>query len=151
MSHKRKCVLDGTIYEYCPNCSGYNSNEKWRLIYCSDNCRQIDHIRDDYKSGRIDLNTAKSEMRKYNVPNLNKIMDWAKETIKEILSEDNSLIEEKVSKIDNEIISDVNKRKRKNKKSNNNETIVNEDLENIETPTIKKNIDVEINDILEGI
>lgn len=130
MSHVRKCILDGTKYEYCPNCSGYNSNEKWRLIYCSDNCRQIDHIRDAYKSKKISVEEAKKQLSNYDVPSIENILDWAKPIIEEILKDTTSTVIEELEVSTEETPEPTFTRKRgkKNKKLFN-EEIVNENLE----------------------
>lgn len=44
MAKKRKCIICGTKYEYCRNCSRYNPEETWRNLFCSENCMNIFNI-----------------------------------------------------------------------------------------------------------
>ncbi len=44
MSNKtRKCVVCGTEFEYCPR-SCREAKNRWRFIYCGDNCHDIFNI-----------------------------------------------------------------------------------------------------------
>lgn len=51
MSKGRICIVDKTEYQYCPNCPGYNPSEKWRFVYCSDNCKKIYEACEGFRNG----------------------------------------------------------------------------------------------------
>lgn len=102
MEHERHCIVSPTkhIYSYCPHCGQYNKNEKWRLIYCSENCKNIYHICDDFKNSKISVSEAYSELSKYEIPNMEDINEVIKSTVTEILEEGRP---KKKKKIVNEI------------------------------------------------
>ena len=71
MAHERKCIVDSKIYQYCPRCREYNSDEKWRLIYCSEDCKNADEILKQFKAGQITASKAKKALAKYNIDTTN--------------------------------------------------------------------------------
>lgn len=56
------CILCNKAYKYCEACpSKYNITETWRNIFCCENCREVYHIYDLMKGGKItDKNAGKS-------------------------------------------------------------------------------------------
>lgn len=43
----RTCFVCRNQYKYCPTCGGDDPKETWRFLYCSENCREIEHIWED--------------------------------------------------------------------------------------------------------
>lgn len=69
--NNRKCICCNKEYRYCNRCSGFDETETWRMIYCSDNCRQLYHIYDDIKAGKIQYKDAKKRMKDLDTSKLN--------------------------------------------------------------------------------
>lgn len=44
---KRMCFVCGQEYNYCPNCGRGDARDTWKYLYCSDNCRTVEHIWED--------------------------------------------------------------------------------------------------------
>lgn len=90
---ERKCIIDGTIYKYCPHCSNYNSNEKWRLIYCSENCMNIHKVYDAYKAKKIDKVEAKNRLAECDLSNYGNISAFIKEVLDEVVESEKAVKE----------------------------------------------------------
>lgn len=82
MDKARTCIVCGKKYNYCPHCRSYNPYETWRMIYCSNNCRNVFHIFDDYRANKVDAKEAYEKISKYNLDNLT---DLVNDTVKEIV------------------------------------------------------------------
>lgn len=67
MSHERKCIVDGTIYEYCPHCGSDGSKETWKMIYCSETCREVDGILKKFKAGKYDAPATRVKLEKFHL------------------------------------------------------------------------------------
>lgn len=63
MAHERKCIVDLKEYKYCNRCGGYNSEETWRFIFCSENCKNIYAIVDKFLAGSIDAIKAQELLK----------------------------------------------------------------------------------------
>lgn len=48
MAKKRECIICGTKYKYCRNCSQYDPEETWRNLFCSENCKDIFNIASEH-------------------------------------------------------------------------------------------------------
>ena len=59
----RTCVVCGREYSYCPHCEKDRNDETWRMVYCSNDCREVFKTVVDYKNGRIDGNAANGRLR----------------------------------------------------------------------------------------
>lgn len=68
MDKTRICCIDNTSYEYCPRCGKSNPNEKWRFLYCSEDCKELDRIVREYKNKTITIEKANEELKKIKVP-----------------------------------------------------------------------------------
>ena len=101
MATNRKCIVcpDKHHYKYYSNCSGYNSKETWRYLYCSENCRSIYDIATRFSRGKITELEAKKELENYDLTDLEFYNPTIKKEIKDILS-----YEEIVEKKENEEI-----------------------------------------------
>lgn len=60
---KRKCVICGTIYEYCPNCSADNDKPAWMASFHDENCKQIYRITSNYIGKAISKEEAKQQLQ----------------------------------------------------------------------------------------
>lgn len=62
-----KCIVDQKIYKYCPNCD--KRREPWRALYCSENCKDIYAVIEDYAFGRLDAYSAKVKLENLDLSN----------------------------------------------------------------------------------
>ena len=61
----KTCILCGKQYKYCEGCPGkYNVLETWRNIFCSENCREVYHVFDLLKAGKMTEKNANKELKK---------------------------------------------------------------------------------------
>lgn len=65
MARMRKCICDGTEYEYCPDCTKFSNAPTWKASFCSEKCRNIYNTVEKFAFKYIDAETA-LEMLKEN-------------------------------------------------------------------------------------
>lgn len=41
MAYERSCALCGGKYQYCPHCSDFDSEPKWKTMFHDNNCKTI--------------------------------------------------------------------------------------------------------------
>ena len=70
--HERTCLC-GNKYNYCPQCDEYKHMEPWHLVYCSENCKDIDIILSNWGAGVIDSDTARTLLK---TKDLSRIEFW---------------------------------------------------------------------------
>lgn len=88
MALDRKCIVcpDKHHYKYCSNCSGYNSKETWRFLYCSQNCKEIYSIASDFVNGKLTGLEAKHKLEKLDLSDLEFYHSVIKKNIEDILA-----------------------------------------------------------------
>lgn len=88
MALDRKCIVcpDKHHYKYCSNCSGYNSKETWRFLYCSQNCKEIYSIATDFVNGKLNGLEAKHKLEKLDLSDLEFYHSVIKKNIEDILA-----------------------------------------------------------------
>ena len=69
MSKFRKCVVCGSTYKYCPNCSEYENIGRWHNLYCSENCRDINYLYREYKTKTKPLSYLTKTLKKCDLTN----------------------------------------------------------------------------------
>lgn len=96
MALDRKCIVcpDKHHYKYCSNCSGYNSKETWRFLFCGENCRGIYDIATRFVSGKITGLQAKKELKNFDLSDLEFYHSIIKKNIMDILSFEEIIKEE---------------------------------------------------------
>ena len=67
MSKKRRCIVCDTSYEFCMRCNRVPSDEYWRNIYCSQDCREIFKTCSRFEGGAITADEAYEKLIQYNV------------------------------------------------------------------------------------
>lgn len=100
----RTCYICNTQYNYCPRCS---NEPTWKLVYCSDNCKQIRYILDEVKAGVTKASEAKEALDKLDLSKDN-FKDFVKAEIAYINANSTSKKSTKAKKKD-EIIDDGDK------------------------------------------
>lgn len=88
MAHEKKCIVCGTQYKYCNHCSEYNSEETWRHLFCSENCKGIFDIYMKTRDGVISKEEAIRKIKKFDLSNIENFSNQVKPAIKSLLEEE---------------------------------------------------------------
>lgn len=95
MPAQRKCVVDATLYDYCPRCgSKDDATQTWRVNFCSENCREIYKTVNAYTHKKITVGQAKAELSKLDTVKLPDYADAIKVAIVEIMADSTAPIVE---------------------------------------------------------
>jgi predicted nucleic acid-binding Zn ribbon protein len=86
MRGDRKCVVCGSHYNYCPVCGKNDPYATWRYIYCSEDCRKLFNIANNWVSKKISSEYAKEQLKTITVPPLNRIQSTIRKNIEQIQS-----------------------------------------------------------------
>lgn len=86
MAKIRTCMVDRKQYTYCPKCGKDNPNETWRFLFCSDNCRQIYHVVEDYKKEKISISEANSKLNNFSITDKENLGEYIIAPLTEILN-----------------------------------------------------------------
>lgn len=85
MAAPRKCVICKTEYSYCPHCGKDDPTKTWMTTFCSENCREIYKVCNEFTHKRITANQAKKKLDKYEVGDYEKYAPTISSAIKEIM------------------------------------------------------------------
>ena len=96
MRHERRCQICGEVYQYCPNCSDYDDQPRWRFMFDNENCLNIYGVLNEYKAGMIDAKAAKARLDKLDMSKKNSFEKGFKKIVNAIYAE-----ESKNNKINN--------------------------------------------------
>lgn len=87
MARIRTCIIDGKKYKYCPRCAEYINEPSWKMIYCSDNCKDIDIIVNEYSFDHLTKDEAKEKLENCDLSNIENFNDEIKDAVKSIISD----------------------------------------------------------------
>ncbi len=62
MRNERTCVICGKTYEYCPNCSAYDNEPRWKFLFDTKTCKDIYGVLNAYKAESISADQARSKL-----------------------------------------------------------------------------------------
>lgn len=90
MRGKRTCILCGKVYQFCPSCRiGGDPSETWRMLYCSDNCRKVFNILNDYHVGKkISKAEAKEKLKHCDMSHVEEYTEQWQAVIADICMEE---------------------------------------------------------------
>ena len=86
--HNHTCIICGSEYTFCPNCSEYDKFPRWMNIFCSENCHDIFEVANNFSHGIIDKEAAKEVLKDIDLSKKAKYTGGVKKAINEIISED---------------------------------------------------------------
>ena len=86
MPSPRKCIVCRKEYYYCPTCGHVNPTETWKNSFCSQNCRSIFKICQDYVGGEIKPAEAKKKLQELDLSRLDKFAKIIGGNVVDILS-----------------------------------------------------------------
>jgi hypothetical protein len=64
---KRICKVDGTVYDYCPNCDKYQNEPKWKVSFCCENCRSVFNTLVDNSVGKLTKKQTRNALSKLDL------------------------------------------------------------------------------------
>lgn len=67
MNKKKKCIVCGNEYDYCPRCAAYASLPTWKNEFDKEDCKNLYYLINKYVFKHIDANEANDEIEKLNV------------------------------------------------------------------------------------
>lgn len=65
MAGKRKCIVCGAEYDYCPNCN--NEQPRWRFLFDTKNCNDIWEVFNDYRTGQMNATQADKALKQLDL------------------------------------------------------------------------------------
>lgn len=86
MAFERTCIVDRVKYKYCHNCSDFDPTEKWRYLYCCDNCRQIYLACDDFVNNNISALEAQDKLNALDLSKKDEFIGTIRKNIDDIYS-----------------------------------------------------------------
>lgn len=84
MAKIRTCMVDGTKYTYCPHCSADDPTETWRFLYCSEKCKNVYHVVDDFAHDKLSAKDAKFQLE--NIGIIDNLTKFVKEDYDKIMA-----------------------------------------------------------------
>ena len=139
----RKCIICHKKYSYCPSCAADSNKPTWMILFCSNNCRDLYNILNDYSHKLLTKEDAYNKLKGLEIScadelpwnfkeNLNEILNAGiaieEDAVKPLITED-VVEEQKIS------IKEVNKQNGKVIKE---ETVKNEIIEEVNEEEIRK-------------
>ena len=108
----RTCGICKTKYSYCPTCAADAHKPTWMAVFCSENCKDLYDVINDYKYEKLNKEKAHQRLNDLDLSSTSKLPENFKLIVDEILTKEKQIemnmsenIEEKIS--DN-ISSEVN-------------------------------------------
>lgn len=83
--NNRVCKVCGSEYNFCPTCQRLTSSEKYKLMFCSQNCRDVFQVCANHTVGMIDKATAKEELSALDLSKQNQYSEKLKADIDTIM------------------------------------------------------------------
>lgn len=87
MRHERICEICSSTYSYCPNCSDYAEESRWKFLFDTENCKDIYEVVNAYRTNAINAVQAKAKLDKLSIPSKEKLNKGYAKFIDEINKE----------------------------------------------------------------
>ncbi len=85
VKNNRSCKVCGDQYYYCPSCVPLDAPDRYKMVFCSTNCKDIFDVVSDYSFKKIDKFVAKSKLSELDTSKYNQFSDKIKADIDEIM------------------------------------------------------------------
>lgn len=86
MRDEKVCVICGTHYSYCPNCSSYAKEPRWKFLFHDQNCHDIYHVLNDYGANLITKEVARHRLMTLDLSNVKAFRQDFQDQINEIMA-----------------------------------------------------------------
>lgn len=104
----RTCAVCGKSYKFCNSCREDREKPLWYFSFCSEPCKNIYEITSKFEDGRLDVKTAKEQLKKYDLSKLDNFGASYKKSINKIMAYSEPVIEitevEEVNEIQESIL-----------------------------------------------
>lgn len=76
--NNRTCYFCGKEYSYCPNCPRDREKPAWYEMWCSETCKELDHILKENQFGRLQDEEAAEQIKSIELPEITNTDNAAK-------------------------------------------------------------------------
>lgn len=115
----KTCIVCGKAYKYCEGCpSKYDITQTWRNIFCSENCREVYHVYDSIKAGKLKDEEAGKMLSKYDTSIIFKMREPMKSVLTIALNSNQKIKKKTASVIENSNEVDEGAPKKRGRKKN---------------------------------
>ncbi len=83
MAKTKRCLVCNSLYEYCPHCNG--NPTPWKVLYCSEECRNVFDVCCAYEGKRITQEEAYNRLNELNIKDKN-IQKSVKGSVEKIMA-----------------------------------------------------------------
>lgn len=83
--NNRTCKCCGEIYTFCPTCTNVKPEEKYLMMFCSKNCRDIFYNCSLYSVGQLDREKAQSILSELDLSKKEQFSEQLQKDISEIM------------------------------------------------------------------
>lgn len=110
MSYERNCLMCGEEYRYCPHCSEFDRQPRWKGMFDRKECHDVFYIINDYRAGIKTKEETRNLLVKVNMKDIqfNDVVKRAINEIMEVSSDELKKSDDLINESD-EIIEDVKK------------------------------------------
>lgn len=84
----KTCIICGTKYSYCPNCSEFSKYPTWMTLFHDENCKELYFITSGYLAGEISAEKAKERYNKCDLTNRKNFNNNVKRVLSELFDEE---------------------------------------------------------------
>lgn len=96
MAYERTCMICGKQYQYCPHCSSFKSEPRWKSAVHDTNCKKIMDTLQLHFSGNLTDAEALTRLKDSDLTAIETASDSIKNQVQQILDKDASAKEETV-------------------------------------------------------
>ena len=115
MGNIRKCICCQTEYKYCPNCSAYSGQPRWRFEFDTIECKEIFDVVSAYHINYKTVDDIKEVVEKHKITDFSKFKESIKNLLNDIYTTEVSV--EEVKDEDEVVITDELPKKKSRKKN----------------------------------
>lgn len=94
MAYERNCKLCQTVYRYCPHCSDYKHEPKWKIMFHDENCFTIFNILQLHSQKKYSDEEAAEKLNACDLSVLEHATETIRMQVKDILDKGRKIIEE---------------------------------------------------------
>lgn len=89
-SLNRTCIICSKRYRYCPTCSADTKKPTWMILFCSDNCRSLYNVLNDYSHKTVTREEAYRIIKEIDLSATENLPWNFQELLRDILSVENT-------------------------------------------------------------
>lgn len=86
----RTCIICHKKYSYCPSCAADANKPTWMFVFCSENCRAIYNVINDYRYKKLSKEEAAQKLGELDLSCSDVMIEDFQNVISEILESDSA-------------------------------------------------------------